>query len=64
MLRGNELPAGLCVGETWASCCNFQLKSFLVKTMLDALFLSTYKLNVLFMLIKCTIPLIFDIVIR
>ena len=46
------------VGETRASCYNVQLKSF-VKSMLDALFLSMYTLNVLFVLIKCTIPLIF-----
>ena len=29
------------VGETGASCYNFQLKSRFVKSMLDALFLST-----------------------
>ena len=32
--------------------------------MLDALFLSTYALNSLFVLIKCTIQLIFHIVVR
>ena len=32
------------VVETGASCYNFQLKSLLVKSMLDALFLSTYAL--------------------
>ena len=52
----------LVVGETGASCCNFQ--SFLVKSMLDALFLSVYTLNVLFFLIKCTISLILYIVVR
>ena len=47
------------VGVTGASCCNFQLKSLFMKNMLDALLLSTYTLNVLFVLLKCTIPLIF-----
>ena len=32
--------------------------------MLDALFMSTCTLNVLFVLIKCTIPLIFHIIVR
>ena len=32
--------------------------------MLDALFLSTYTLNLLFVLIKCTISLIFHTVVR
>ena len=35
-----------------------------MKSLLDALFLSTYTLNVLFVLIKCTMPLKFHIVIR
>ena len=35
------------VGETGASCYNFQLKSLFVKSMLDALFLSTYTLHLL-----------------
>ena len=50
--------------ETRASCYNFQLKSFVVKIMFDALFMSTCTLNVLFVLIKYTIPLLFRIVVR
>ena len=38
--------------ETGNSCCNVQLKSRFVKSILDALFLSTYALNILFVLIK------------
>ena len=52
------------VGETDAGCYNFQLKSRFVKSMLYALFLSTYTLNVLFVLITCSMPLIFHIVDR
>ena len=33
------------IGETVASCYNFQLKSLFVKSMLDELFLSMYTLN-------------------
>ena len=43
---------------------NFQLKSLFVKSMLDVLFLSMYILSLLFILINCTIPLIFHIVVR
>ena len=57
-------PVVLCVGETGASCCNVQLKLLLVKSMLDALFRATYTLNVLLVLIKCTMPLILHIVVR
>ena len=49
------------VGETGARCYNFLLKPLLVKSMLHALFLS---LNLLFVLIKCTIPMIFHIRVR
>ena len=35
-----------------------------MKSMLDALFLSTYALNSLFVLIKCTIQFIFHIVVQ
>ena len=52
------------VGETGASCYNFQLKSLFVKSTLDALFPSTYTLSLLFVLINCAIPLIFHIVVR
>ena len=52
------------VGETGASCCNFQLKSLFVKSMLDALFLSMYILNLLFVLIECTKPMIFHVIVR
>ena len=50
-------------GETGASCYNFQLKSLFVKSMLDELFLSTYTVNLLFVLINCTIPLIYQTVV-
>ena len=52
------------VGETGASCYNFQLKTLFVISMLDALFLSAYTLSLSFVLINCTIPLIFHIVVR
>ena len=45
------------------SCYNFQLKSLFVKSMLDTLYLSTHTLNILFVLMQCTIPLIFHIVV-
>ena len=59
------------IGETGTSCYWFKLKSLFVKSMIDALkslfvkrmidalFLSTYSLSVLFVLINCTVPLIF-----
>ena len=50
------------VGETGASYYNFQLKSLFVKSMLDALFLSTHTARLLFEFIHCTIPLIFHII--
>ena len=52
------------IGETGASCNTFQVKSLFMKSMIDALFLSTYTLISLFVLIKHTIPLIFRIVVR
>ena len=52
-----------CVGEIGASCYNLQLKSLFAKSMLDALFLSTYTLSLLVVLINCTISLIFHIVV-
>ena len=52
------------VGETGANCKKIQLKSLFVKSMIDALFLSTHTLNSLFVLIKHAIPLIFLIVVR
>ena len=51
------------IGETGAGCENFQLRSLFVKSMLDALFLSNLRLNLLFVLINCTVPLIFHIVV-
>ena len=51
-------------GETGASCYNFQLKSCFKKSMLDALFMLTYTLNVVFVLLMCTIPLVFRSVVR
>ena len=47
--------------STGANC--FFSQSLFVKSMLYALFLSTYTLNLLFVLMKCTIPLIFHIVV-
>ena len=38
--------------------------TFFVKSMLDALFLSTHTLNLLFVLMKYTIPMIFHITVR
>ena len=52
------------IGETGASCYNFQLKSLFVKSMLYALFSSTYTLHFLFVLMDCTKPLTFHIVVR
>ena len=51
------------LAETGSSCYNFQIKSLFAKSTLDALFLSTYTLHLLFVLIKCTMPLIFHIVV-
>ena len=51
------------VGEIGASSYNFQLKSVFVKNMLDTLYLSTDTLHLLFVLMQCTIPLIFHIVV-
>ena len=47
---------------TPVSSYNFQLKSIFAKSVIDALFVSTYTLNSLFVLIKYIIPLIFCIV--
>ena len=53
---------GSC-GETRVSYYNL-VKVRFVKSMLHALFLSPYALNVLFVLIKCTVELIFRFVVR
>ena len=50
-----KLTVAVLVGETGASYYNLQL--IFVKSMLDALFISTYTLNLLFVLIKCTMIL-------
>ena len=52
-----------CFIYNWGLVGNFQLKLLFVKIMLDALFLSNHELHLFNRINKCTIPMIFHIIV-